>query len=200
MLVKYVLTRYYCVMNDELFNVIERLANLLRHEARAEGQLLGLQPVQQEALYYLSICNRYSDTTLAVTEYLALTKGTVSQTLKVLENKELIKKEKDKKDLRITHLKLTESGKKFLKDTCPPKKFSQAVQQLSSSQQANTTSLIQEILRNYQIITGRTAFGLCQNCKYNHKNASGIMCTLTNEPLSVDDTRLICREYDTENN
>ena len=76
-------------MSEDLFNIIERLANVLRQEVRAEGQSLGLQPVQQEALYYLSICNRYSDTTLAVTEYLGLTKGTVSQSLKVLENKTL---------------------------------------------------------------------------------------------------------------
>ncbi|MCP4325394.1 MAG: MarR family transcriptional regulator, partial [Alteromonadales bacterium] len=65
-------------MNNELFNIIERLANLLRQEIRLAGKELGLQPVQQEALYYLSICNKYSDTTLAVTEYLGLTKGTVS--------------------------------------------------------------------------------------------------------------------------
>ncbi len=196
MLVKHVLTRYYYLMNDELFNVIERLANLLRHEVRAEGQRLGLQPVQQEALYYLSICNRYSDTTLAVTEYLGLTKGTVSQTLKVLENKALIEKEKDKKDLRITHLKLTQAGKEFLEETCPPKMFSQAIQQLSNTKQAQTNELIQDILRNYQNITGRTAFGVCRNCKYNQKSANGIICKLTNEPLSSHDISLICREFD----
>lgn len=184
-------------MNDKLFNIIERLANLLRQEVRAEGQRLGLQPIQQEALYYLSICNRYSDTTLAVTEYLGLTKGTVSQSLKVLENKALIRKEKDKNDLRITHLKVTEAGKQFLVDTCPPEKFTQAVRQLSDDKQAETASLMQDILKNYQQVTGRNAFGLCQNCKFNQKNNDGIMCKLTNEPLTVSDIALICREYDT---
>ena len=88
-------------MNDELFNLIERLANLLRQETRLEGQSLGLQPIQQEALYYLSTCNRYSDTTLAVTEFLGLTKGTVSQSLKILESKALISKVKD---LSLIHI------------------------------------------------------------------------------------------------
>lgn len=182
-------------MNNELFNIIERLANLLRQEVRAEGLSLGLQPIQQEALYYLSICNRYSDTTLAVTEYLGLTKGTVSQSLKVLESKALIVREKDAVDKRVTHLKLTEAGEQFLADTCPPKKFSEAIGQLSDSNQKQTASLMQEVLRNYQVTTGRTAFGVCKNCKYNQTSSDGILCGLTKESLTVDDTQLICREY-----
>lgn len=182
-------------MNDELFNIIERLANLLRQEVRAEGQTLGLQPVQQEALYYLSICNRYSDTTLAVTEYLGLTKGTVSQTLKILENKSLIYKEKDKNDLRITHLKVTDAGQQFLTETCPPKKFTQAIGQLSQNKQNCTADLMREVLTHYQQVTGRAAFGVCQNCKFNQESADGILCKLTNEPLSPKDKTLICREY-----
>jgi DNA-binding MarR family transcriptional regulator len=184
-------------MNKELFNVIERLANLLRQEVRAEGQSLGLQPVQQEALYYLSICNRYSDTTLAVTEYLGLTKGTVSQSLKVLENKELIYKEKDTNDLRITHLKVTAAGQQFLTDTSPPKKFREAIALLAEDNQIITANLLQDVLKNYQQVTGRSAFGVCKNCKYNQPYSDGIMCKLTNEPLSNSDIVLICREYDT---
>jgi len=184
-------------MKDELFNVIERLANLLRQETRAAGQGLGLQPVQQEALYYLSTCNRYSDTTLAVTEYLGLTKGTVSQSLKVLENKSLIIRKKDDNDKRITHLKVTPTGSAFLAETCPPAKFSQAVIALSEKEQSEATVLLTGLLRSYQTSTERTAFGVCKNCQYNHSSADGIVCGLTNEALSIQDTRLICREFST---
>lgn len=182
-------------MNDELFNLIERLANLLRQETRLEGQSLGLQPIQQEALYYLSTCNRYSDTTLAVTEFLGLTKGTVSQSLKILENKTLIVKIKDIKDKRITHLKVTEAGRDFLMKTCPPQKFTDAISSLSSREQLETKTLLRTVLSNYQQATGRTAFGVCQHCKFNQQTNDGILCGLTKEPLSSDDITLICREY-----
>lgn len=182
-------------MNDDLYNLIERLANLLRQEIRAEGQILGLQPVQQEALYYLSTCNRYSDTTLAVTEFLGLTKGTVSQSLKILENKDLIVREKDKNDKRITHLKVTEVGISFLLKTYPPKKFTEAVIELPEKEQDVTAILMQKILKNYQKSTGRSAFGVCRNCKFNKKTPAGIVCGLTQETLSTDDIELICREY-----
>jgi len=182
-------------MNDDLFNLIERLANLLRQETRLEGQSLGLQPIQQEALYYLSTCNRYSDTTLAVTEFLGLTKGTVSQSLKILESKALIVKVKDKSDKRITHLKVTESGRDFLARTCPPQKFNDAITVLSFNEQHQTKALLQKVLSNYQQATGRNAFGVCQYCKFNKKTSDGTLCGLTKEVLSSNDIILICREY-----
>jgi DNA-binding MarR family transcriptional regulator len=182
-------------MNDDLFNLIERLANLLRQETRFAGQSLGLQPIQQEALYYLSTCNKYSDTTLAVTEYLGLTKGTVSQSLKILESKALIVRQKDTNDKRITHLKVTEEGKRFLSTTCPPRKFIGSVNELTDEQQNETATLLSEILRNYQKSTGRTAFGVCKNCKFNQKMPESFLCALTKETLTVEDTRLICREF-----
>lgn len=182
-------------MNDELFNLIERLANLLRQETRLEGQSLGLQPIQQEALYYLSTCNRYSDTTLAVTEFLGLTKGTVSQSLKILESKALISKVKDKLDKRITHLKVTETGRDFLMKTCPPQKFTDAISSLSTDEQFDAKVLLRKVLNNYQQSTGRVAFGVCQHCKYNQQTSGGILCGLTKEKLTDHDVTLICREY-----
>lgn len=182
-------------MNDELFILIERLANLLRQETRLEGQSLGLQPVQQEALYYLSTCNRYSDTTLAVTDFLGLTKGTVSQSLKILESKALIIKVKDKSDKRITHLKVTETGRDFLMKTCPPHKFTDAISSLSTDEQHGTKALLRKVLSNYQQSTGRVAFGVCHRCQYNQPTSEGILCGLTKEKLSSQDVTLICREY-----
>jgi len=182
-------------MKDDLFNLIERLANLLRQETRLEGQVLGLQPIQQEALYYLSTCNRYSDTTLAVTEFLGLTKGTVSQSLKILESKNLIVKVKDEKDKRITHLKVTKAGSEFLAKTCPPRKFTDAINGLSAEQQTETKALLQNVLTNYQQSTGRTAFGVCQHCKFNQKTSGGILCGLTKETLSSDEVLFICKEF-----
>ncbi|WP_125778737.1 MarR family winged helix-turn-helix transcriptional regulator [Pseudoalteromonas rubra] len=182
-------------MNEELYNLIERLANLLRHETRQTGLAMGLQPVQQEALYYLSICNRYSDTLLAVTDYLGLTKGTVSQTLKVLETKGLIEKVKDSEDKRITHLKVTEAGRTFLTQTCPPQQFSEVACKLSAQTQGTLQEALTEMLHQYQQRSGRNGFGVCRQCKYNQSSQGRFVCGLTKESLSVQDTKQICREF-----
>ncbi|MCG7535161.1 MarR family winged helix-turn-helix transcriptional regulator [Pseudoalteromonas sp. OOF1S-7] len=182
-------------MNEELYNLIERLANLLRHETRQAGLAMGLQPIQQEALYYLSTCNRYSDTLLAVTDYLGLTKGTVSQTLKVLETKGLVEKIKDTEDKRITHLTVTEAGRTFLNQTCPPRQFSEVACNLPVQTQSALQEALTEMLYQYQQRSGRNGFGVCRQCKYNQSSQGRFVCGLTKESLSEQDTRLICREF-----
>lgn len=107
-------------MKTDLIRLIERLTGLIRQETRETGIRAGLQPVQFNALVYLAQCNRYSDTPIAVSEYLGLTKGTVSQTLKLLEIKGFIEKQRDVQDKRRIHLKLTETGVTLVSDAYPP--------------------------------------------------------------------------------
>jgi len=181
----------------QLFDYLERLSNLLRNEMRTEGSEYGLQPIQMEALYYLSICNRYSDTPMGVTEYLGQTKGTVSQTIKVLEKKGLITKNADKNDKRLTHLKMTLEGKTLLAKTIPPPKFSDACDVLNQSESDAVTEALNNLLKTLQKKNNLKAFGTCKACRHNIRNTDGsCLCGLTKEPLSEKDIELICREYE----
>lgn len=187
-------------MNDQLekdiYTALERLANLLRSESRREGQQLGLQAVQFEALHYLSICNRYSDTPLAVTDYLGLTKGTVSQTLKVLEAKGLIYKEKDLEDKRIVHLKLTELGQAHIDSSVPPANFLKVLGRQSDTSRADLFDHLTQLLASYRSTVGQSGFGVCLQCRHNLKLADGMQCGLTSDRLSEQDVQLICKEFE----
>lgn len=103
-----------------LFDVLDRLSSLTRMWFRQHPLLADLQPVQLSALMYLARCNRYSNTPLGVTDYLGLTKGTVSQSLKLLESKGLIVRKQDARDKRSVHLQLTESASTLLDALLPP--------------------------------------------------------------------------------
>src|SRR5690554_832212 len=107
-------------MNARALELIERLAHLLHAETRRIAAAHGLAPVHVEALGYLARCNRYSDTPGAVTEYLGLTKGTVSQTLALLESRGLVRKRPDSRDGRRVHLELTGSGRRLLQRCALP--------------------------------------------------------------------------------
>lgn len=108
-------------MHDmSLFDVMDRLSSLMRMWFRQHPLLSDLQPVQLSALMYLARCNRYSNTPLGVTDYLGLTKGTVSQSLKLLETKGLIVRKQDDRDKRSVHLQLTESANTLLDALLPP--------------------------------------------------------------------------------
>ena len=173
---------------------VERLANLLRNEARNAGAEYGLQPVQLEALNYLNLCNRYSNTPLGVTEYLGLTKGTVSQSIKILENKGLVEKRSDKNDKRIVHLKVTPAGKRLLKRLHPSQLLSRAYNNFPNQQalENNLKSLLVKIQKENNLKT----FGVCHTCQYNQAEDNGTFkCGLTQERLTKKDINLICREH-----
>ena len=180
---------------QEANDVLERICNLLRMEARAFGLQYGLQPVQMEALKYLTQCNRYSDTPQAVGEYLGLTKGTVSQSLKTLEQKGLLTKQPDKQDKRLIHLAPTLKGKNLTKKATLSKGLDPALA-ITNSVTANELALIlRSVLRGIQQVNGRKAFGACHTCRFNEKHPQGSVCGLTHEPLSAQDVQLLCREH-----
>ena len=177
-------------------DLLERLANLLRMEVRTFGLKYGLQPVQIEALTYLIRCNRYSDTPQAVTEYLGLTKGTVSQSLKVLEEKGLLRKQQDADDKRITHLAVTAKGRKLIEQALPAKSLEAALANTNAVQGKKLEETLRSLLHEMQQQHGRKTFAACHTCRFNERHKKGYVCGLTKEPLSERDIQLICREHE----
>lgn len=172
-----------------LSDILERLCSLMRAEDRRLGLAHDLQPVQLDALRYLHRCNRYSDTPQAVAEYLGLTKGTVSQSLKALESKGLITKHPDAKDRRVVHLAVTRSGERVIEATetaCGP------MPQHDPQLNAQLTAFLRDIQRQ----NGRRSFGLCASCRFHEREGRQRRCGLTGEPLSARDAERICREHE----
>jgi MarR family transcriptional regulator, negative regulator of the multidrug operon emrRAB len=70
--------------------------------------------LQLQVLTYLAQANRFSDLPIAVAEYLGITRGTVSQTIALLEREGLISKHDDEHHGRRVHLRLTAAGAKIV--------------------------------------------------------------------------------------
>lgn len=152
--------------------------------------------MQLEVLHYLAICNRYSNSPLAITEYLGLTRGTVSQTLMVLHNKGLVSKQTDEKDKRVVHLSLTAQGRKLVEKAVPASLLQAACARLSGKEQAMVIEAMNKLLLACQQANQMSSFGVCSTCRHNQRPADGgYFCGLTQEPLSAADIVLICREH-----
>jgi DNA-binding MarR family transcriptional regulator len=177
-----------------LFDLLERLSSLTRVWFRRHPLLADLQPIQLSALLYLARCNRYSNTPAAVTEYLGLTKGTVSQSLKALEAKGLIVKTQDVADKRSVHLSLTEPARALLAEVMPPDFLAAASARMGADAQ-DLERLLGELLRTIQRSENVPGFGLCKTCRFHRKTATGGFCELTQEPLAAAERELICREH-----
>ena len=181
---------------SNLYESLERISNLVRTSVRKTGFIHGLQPVQTEALHYLSRCNHYSNTPVAVAEYLGLTKGTVSQTLGVLVQDGFVKKTIDLKDRRVVHLQVTPRGEKVLNDLVPPQILKAALENLPAEINDQVGSLLKQLLIALQRSNGLKTFGTCKTCCHHRIEENGLrMCGLTEDMLAEADGEKICREH-----
>lgn len=181
------------MVEKDVYGVLTQLGTLLRAEARVET---GLQPVQVQVLNYLSICNRYSDTPAAVADYLGLTKGTVSQTVRVLAESGWVDKVPDEQDGRVVHLRLTCEGRALVEEAVPPPVLVEALGSMSDAQQQRALTTLRELLRRLQQSNEGLTFGVCHTCKHFLRDGeSQFRCGLTLEPLTPPESLLICREH-----
>lgn len=170
---------------------LERLATLLQATLRDSAARHGLLPVQLQALTYLARANRYSDIPSAVAEYLGITRGTVSQTLAVLERRGLVAKEGDEHHGRRVHLRLTDAGRAVVEDAWSTR-WRKALGVPAAGELPGLAGLLQAL----QQLNGGRAFGVCKACAhFQPRPGGGGQCALTGEPLAAPQVVKICREW-----
>ena len=178
-----------------VFDLIERMSALIRSEERKKCTAFGLQSVHLHVLDYLSRCNKYSDTPAALTNYLGMTRGTVSQTLLLLEKKGYVKKTTDTLDRRVVHLDLQAEGRAMLEQARPSELFNQAADLLDREPLGNCDEALSNILSALQKSNKSHSFGLCQTCQFFTLLPEGYLCGLTKESLTKEDSGKICQEH-----
>lgn len=177
-------------MTDSSLSILlERLARIIHNETHSQG----LKPTQWEALRYIARANRFSRNPGALTAYLGMTKGTVSQTLSALEKKGLITKTANREDKRAVNLALTSNGLDLLEKD-PLSVFDSRV---SGSDSANIETLLESSLKALLAQRGGHPFGACKTCAHfrpNSERGKPHFCGLLLEPLSAKDSQQICIE------
>lgn len=181
--------------NDhDIAPLLERLTRILHNDAHKEG----MKPVQWEVLRYLLRANRFSRSPGAVTTYLGVTKGTVSQTLNTLERKGLIEKKADPVDKRTIHMRVTSAGRKALRHD-PAIDLDAAMGQLGGGDKAALSAHLETVLTSMLHNRGGRPFGACKACRHFNQNVpkgKPHYCGLLHEPLSNADGEAICVEHE----
>jgi len=177
------------------FKLIERISTLVRSEERKIYTALALQPIHGQVLEYISQCNQHSNTPASVTEYLGLTKGTMSQTLQLLVRKGYIEKFQDESDRRVIRLKILAAGQDIVDRIKPLEIFQQAENQINSENFTNLTDGLSKTLIALQQANDSKSFGLCNTCIYFAEQGAHYHCGLTDQPLKQADIEKICKEH-----
>lgn len=174
---------------------LERLSNAFRVMLWEQAKQQSLSPIQIQILIFL----KYHPQHLLTVSYLAkemnVTKPTISDAVKVLEQKRYLKKNSDSIDARSCCITLTSAGKKITEKT---ERFAQPLEQLISEIAKSEKELIWETLSSliYQLnkLEIITVQRTCFNCQFYNKSTSNY-CTLLDMALAPADIRLDCPEF-----
>lgn len=172
-----------------ILDLVERIARLNAADEWAEG----LNPTQWAALSYLARANRFSRSPSQVTEFMAATRGTVSQTLKALARKGLIEEVRSETDRRWISYVVTAAGETALdRETLAE----EALGALDPALIGPMTDGLEALLSGALKARGRRPFGLCKTCRHHRKKRSGGYCALLGEDLARDEASQICFEHE----
>jgi len=177
------------ITHTRIRELLERLARINAAEEWQED----LNPTQWAALAYLARANRFSRAPSQVADYLAATRGTVSQTLKALARKQLVNEVRSDTDRRWISYELTDEGRLRLNRAtllgrtleCLP---DDQVNTLADGLTTLATSMLHA--RNLR------PFGICNQCRHFHKTGDGAACTLLKIDLKPSEIDQICHEQE----
>jgi DNA-binding MarR family transcriptional regulator len=180
----------------EVARLIDRLERLTRF-----GEQSGdLNPAQWEALRYLGQANRFSRTPAALADYLASTRGTISRTLASLEAKGYLERRANLRDGRSVEFILTDKAAAAL-ETDPLLALAEDIEKAAGADMTPMLEGLRRTLRAAIVRNHGRAFEACRSCSYFRTNVrpgcpSAHHCGLLDEPLSDEESRLICAEHE----
>ncbi len=177
--------------------LLERLGALIQQAVRDDAAQHGLLPVHLQVLSYLDQANRYSDMPIAIAEYLGLTRGTVSQSLALLEREGLVDKHTDESHGRRVHMQLTAAGKNVVSNAWS-RRSDLTVDTTGDSpgdDGGSLESVLIALVVSLQKHNGQRAFGVCRTCSHFQTLGNKFQCGLTGERLQSIETGKLCREF-----
>lgn len=184
-------------INHKIVAGLERLSQVFRILLWNKAKEHRLSPIQIQLLIFI----QHHSTDKATISYLAqefnFTKPTISDAIKNLEQKKLIKKFTNNTDTRSYTIQLTIAGKKLVSETedyINPltiiiAKTTEAEKKLLWQ---NISNLIVQLNKLDVISVQRT----CYNCKYHTTKNKMHFCNLLNQKIETQDIRIDCSEFE----
>jgi DNA-binding MarR family transcriptional regulator len=170
---------------------------------QAEGYDGELSPAQWMALRFFARANRFSRNPSALAEFQATTRGTATQTIKLLEARGYLVREPSKADRRSIRLRLTSEGKKALARD-PFEVLVRAVDLLDAKERTAMRRALHQVLSTIAASGAHRQIGVCQDCTHfcgevrcnpQSKASSGAECLLLGVSVQPEEVGLLCVHF-----
>jgi DNA-binding MarR family transcriptional regulator len=183
-------------LEGKIVVALERLAEVFRVLAWEVSKESGLSPIQIQILIFCLFHEQHMATISTLAQEFHLTKATISESVSVLENRQLITKKINKADQRRYHLVLTAKGRKLAtKASAFADSLVQAVEHLHPSVKEQMLMGLLKMILDLQQQGMIHPQRMCWNCRFYTIHQQQPYCALLHKPLHVADLRIDCPEF-----
>lgn len=198
------------MMKDKNTNLEEKIAEFLERYCRIfkmmqweNAKKFKISPLQIQFLIYLKEYPKEFCTLLNLSKEYGISPPTASDSIKTLEKKGLISKEKNPEDKRNYYLLLTEKGLSLLENIKKwDRNFHNSLKLLSNEEKNKLQELLFKLLLNLQSTGLVLQLHACMTCKnfvikINNK-VKEYYCALTKKKLNPSNIKFNCNFYSKE--
>jgi DNA-binding MarR family transcriptional regulator len=182
-------------LESKIVASLERVSQAFRVLLWNESKEFSLSPIQVQVLIFLLNHSSEKRKVSYLSAEFNMTKATISETIKSLENKQLIRKETEPDDTRSYIIHLTEAGEIVAKKTSF---FAEQIQipidNLPSSEKENLLLSLLEIIHHLNQTGIITIQRMCSTCQF-YNSSNGHFCELLNQKLADKELRIDCVEH-----
>lgn len=178
---------------------LERIAQAFRVLLWQESKEFSLSPIQVQVLIFLLYHSEEKRKVSYLADEFNMTKATISDTIKTLEQKNLITKEYEQHDTRSYIIHLTIKGKDIAdKTSFFTKEIRTPIEKLHQDDKENLLLSLLNIIRHLNKSEVITIQRMCMSCSYYQPSDKGQkhFCKLLNQNLHVTDLRIDCTEHE----
>ncbi|MFB6455768.1 MarR family winged helix-turn-helix transcriptional regulator [Chitinophaga sp. Hz27] len=182
--------------SSKVVAALERLSEAFRVLLWQEATQYGLSPIQIQVLTYLLHYPEEKRTVTSLASYFNMTKATISDAVKSLEQKKYIVRKASLTDTRSHSLQLVKEGKALAKKV---ERFAQPLQDSvdlvpAKEQGALLEQLMQLIYQlNQEEVTSTQH--MCFNCQF-YTQKKGHYCGLHKTSMKPNDLRVDCQDFE----
>ncbi|WP_291911756.1 helix-turn-helix domain-containing protein [Chitinophaga sp. CB10] len=182
--------------SSKVVAALERLSEAFRVLLWQEATQFGLSPIQIQVLTYLLHYPEEKRTVTALASYFNMTKATISDAVKSLEQKKYLVRKASVTDTRSHSLQLVKEGKAVAKKV---ERFAlpleESVAQVPAKEQGMLLEQLMQMIYslNQQEVT--TTQNMCFNCQY-YTLKKGHHCSLMKSTLKPAELRLDCTSFE----
>lgn len=185
-------------VESKIIASLERISQAFRVLLWQESTEYSLSPIQVQVLIFLLNHSEEKRKVSYLADEFNMTKATISDTIKSLEQKKLIKKKTDSQDTRSFVINLTAKGENIAKKTSLfAQQLLTPLEKLHDEDKQNLLLSLIEIIRHLNETEIITIQRMCFTCTYykNSEDGKKHFCKLLNQQLKITDLRVDCPDY-----